>query len=271
MAGEQKDKYKKEKELLRRAITSGELSFEGRFRKLFGKLPSDPRCRLCHAPFNGFGGSFVRLVFNRRASNYNPNFCNTCFDIMKKAQFGAEGELSFLFADLRGSTNLAEGLSNAEFSQVINRFFEATIHVLVKSDAFIDKMIGDEVMALYFPGFAGAEHTRKSVEAAQEILRVTGHENPNGPWVPVGVGVHTGKAYIGTVGSQEGVTDITALGDNVNIAARLTSMAGVGEVLVSEEAAKQAKLDVSGLEQRRLELKGKSQPMLVWVLRIGPS
>lgn len=271
MTVEQNNKFKKETEILRKFITSGDLTPEGRFRKIFGKLPSKTRCKFCHAPFEGFGGSLVRFAFKKRASNFNPHYCSSCFDLFEKTKFGTEGVVSFLFADVRGSTSLAEKMSNLEFRQLLGRFYDATIEKLIKSDAIIDKMIGDEVMALYIPGFAGVDHVSKSVEAAKEILRATGHENQDGPWIPVGIGVHTGEAYVGAVGSQEGVTDITALGDNVNIASRLTSLAGAGEVLVSEEAAKQANLDVSGLEQRSLDMKGKSQQMAAYVLKVSPA
>ena len=87
-----------------------------------------------------------------------------------------------------------------------------------------------------------------------------------GPWIEVGVGVHFGTAFVGTVGSKDGATDITVLGDVPNVAARLSSAAAAGEILVSEDAYKRA--EISGaLEQRSLELKGKSQPMTVYVLK----
>ena len=75
---------------------------------------------------------------------------------------------------------------------------------------------------------------------------------------------------MGAVGSEQGLTDITALGDAPNTAARLASAAGIGEVVVSEDAAKAADLDISGLEGRNLELKGKSAPVAVHVIKIQP-
>jgi adenylate cyclase len=86
----------------------------------------------------------------------------------------------------------------------MNRFYEATINVLVEADAFIDKLVGDEVTALFIPGYAGQEHARKAVEAGQAFLRVTGYGQLEGPWVPVGVGVHTGKAWVGSIAGASG-------------------------------------------------------------------
>jgi len=163
---------------------------------------------------------------------------------------------------------MAENISATEFSALMNRFYGAATDVLIKTDAFIDKLIGDEVMAVYLPMFAGREPARLAVRAAQELLQATGHGDPDGPWMPVGVGVHTGIAFFGTVSGAEGtVSDFTALGDSVNIAARLASNAGPGEALVSDDACAAAGLDAERLERRYLELKGRSEPVGVRVIR----
>ncbi len=177
--------------------------------------------------------------------------------------------MSLLFADIRGSTTMAEGMSPSKFSQLLNRFYAVTTDVMVKSDALIDKLVGDEVIGLYLPGWAGSEHAALAVQAAQDLLRATGHGEPDGPWLPVGVGVHTGIAYVGTVSGTEGtVSDLTALGDAVNTTARLASNAATGEVLITETAYAAAGLNLEDLEQRQLELKGKSEPVNVRVIRI---
>ena len=106
------------------------------------------------------------------------------------------------------------------------------------------------------------------MQAAQELIRVsiqTGkHQRP----LPIGIGVHTGIAYVGTVSGIEGsVQDVTALGDNVNITARLASQAGAGEALISEAACTAAGVEFSTVEQRQLHLKGKTEPVSVRVLK----
>ncbi|MGB7876274.1 MAG: adenylate/guanylate cyclase domain-containing protein [Anaerolineales bacterium] len=175
-----------------------------------------------------------------------------------------------LFVDVRGSTTIAETMDAPEFSRLMNRFYEAAINVLVRADAFVDKLVGDEVTALFIPGYAGEEHARKAVNAGSDLLRVTGHGTPEGPWVPVGVGVHTGKAWVGSiVGASGQGADFTALGDNVNVAARLASNAGAGEVLISEAAVAASGMNLEELDRRQLELKGKSEPISVRVLRVS--
>ena len=152
----------------------------------------------------------------------------------------------------------------------MNRFYKVATHALIKTDALIDKLVGDEVIGLYFPGFAGESHAKLAVHGAEELLRATGHGSAHGAWLPIGVGVHTGIAYVGTVSGAEGtVTDMTALGDDVNVTARLASQAKAGEALLSEATCLAAGLaNLAHLEQRSLELKGKSQPTPVRVMRL---
>ena len=88
----------------------------------------------------------------------------------------------------------------------------------------------------------------------------------NEPWVAVGAGVPSGVVFVGTVGDGAHV-ELTALGDPVNVAARLASAAGAGEILVTLTAARAAKLTEDGLERRDLELKGKSAPTSVLVMK----
>ncbi len=176
--------------------------------------------------------------------------------------------MSMLFADIRGSTPLAEKMSASEFKRLIDRFYSETTHVLSHSQAFIDKLAGDEVSGFYLPGFVGGNYASRSVEAARKILRVTGHEGSHGPWAPVGVGINTGEAYFGTVGETDDLVELTALGDAVNVAARLASMAATGEIVLSESTVHKAAIDITHLEHRTLELKGKSEPEDVWVMTL---
>lgn len=183
---------------------------------------------------------------------------------------GTELELSMLFVDVRGSSRMAEQMTAANFSLLMNRFYKAATDVLIRTDAFIDKLVGDEVMGLYFPLFTGPNHARPAVLAAQQLLLVTGHTEEQGPWLPIGIGVHTGIAFVGTVsGAEDTVNDITALGDNVNVTARLASVAAPGEALISEAAYAAGGVDLGELEQRQLELRGRSEPISARVLRVS--
>jgi adenylate cyclase len=244
-------------------LTEGNIRWK-KFRPFFGRIPSNPRCVNCHRPFAGVGGAILRRLQGVHKSDKNPRMCNGCYSFTSQFPGGAEIELTMLFVDVRGSTTIAEKMDTLEFSRLMNRFYEAAINVLVRANAFIDKLVGDEVTALFVPGFAGEEHSRKAVQAGQSLLRVTGHEDPGGPWVPVGVGIHTGVGSI--AGARGAAADFTALGDNVNIAARLASKADQGEVIISEDTYNAAQIRNEGLEKRDLELKGKSELVSVRVL-----
>lgn len=237
-----------------------------RLRGLFSVLPSNPRCKFCHAPFEGAGAPLMRLI-GKRPSRLTPQLCRQCEAFARNIPGGAEIELTMLFADVRGSTTLAEGMNPFEYSQLINRFYVTATKVLNHKRSWVDRLVGDQVVGLFVPGFAGEEHARLGIQAAQELLEAMDYGGEGEPWLPVGVGVHTDVAFVGAVGTENGATDITVLGDAANTAARLSSNAASGEIVVSEAACRAAGLDHTGLELREMALKGKSQPIEVHVLR----
>jgi adenylate cyclase len=238
-------------------------------------IPSSPRCRLCEAPFGAPG----RLILGRYGYGpwpKNPNICGRCFQSIEGQAkrcppgggkdgeiHGAEVEVSFLFADVRGSSRLAREMPTLAFTQLMSRFYKTSTDVLITHDAIIEKFVGDEVVWLFVPVLAGADHAERAVAAATELLRATGHGAPDGPWIPLGAGVHTGVAFVGMVGPQ-GSSDFTALGDSVNIAAHLAGVAASGELLVTDAAARAAGLALDEREHRHVSLKG--HPLDVFVL-----
>jgi adenylate cyclase len=241
-------------------------------------IPSSPRCRLCKAPFAGPG----HLILKRYGFvpwERQPKICGRCFKgLQGQAQMcpgapdgqeirGGEAEISMLFADVRGSSKIARRMPAMEFTRLMNRFYRESSRVLIEGDAIIEKFVGDEIVGLFIPFMAGPSHAAHAVETAQELLRVTGHDAPEGPWVPLGSGVHTGTAFVGVVGSNN-TSEFTALGDPVNIAAHLASQAAIGEVLVTDGAAEAAGILRSGLEHRHLSLKG--HPVDAVVLSTAP-
>ena len=132
-------------------------------------------------------------------------------------------------------------------------------------DGIVDKFVGDGAVALFIPGFAGDDHAEDAVAAARALLEQTGNDGAE-PWIAIGAAVHTGACFVGAVG-QGDVTDFTALGDPVNTTARLTDLAGSGEILVSTKAAAAAGLETAGLERRTLDLRGKEQRVDAWVVQ----
>jgi adenylate cyclase len=240
-----------------------------RLRPLYLRLPAEPRCRTCYYPFEGIGGSIMRRVFGIHPSKLNPHICNLCDKFLEAHSGGTEVEVTILFADVRGSTKMAEMMKPAEFSELIKRFYQAVTRVLYESGALVEKVAGDAVTAFFTDGFSRTNPAEDAVTTGREILKATGHHLPDGPWIPVGIGIHSGIAYVGSVRSGSGANDIAVLGDTANTGARLSSLAGVGEILVSQATAASAGLNPSGIEVRHLELKGRREPVEAWVLKPG--
>ena len=253
--------------LWRTYLTTGEFAKETRQRQFFRLLPGHPRCKNCYAPFSGAGGQVVKLLYGKRPANMNPRLCNVCEVFAAEYQGGADIELTMLFVDVRGSTTLAEQMSPMVYSQLINRFYTVVTRIMVRTDALIDKIIGDQAAGMYVPGFAGSDHAKKALKAAQDIMKATGHGTAKGPWISLGAGVHTGVAFVGSLGSEDGTSDITVLGDAANTAARLSSHANIGEILISTTASKAIGLETTNFEHRVLALKGKSEQVHVSVLK----
>jgi adenylate cyclase len=141
-----------------------------------------------------------------------------------EASGGAEVEISVLFADVRGSTAIAERMLPGEFSPLLARFYGAAAGVIDEWDGIVD--VGDSAVALFIRGFAGSDHAAAAIAAARGLLERTGNGGQE-PWIPVGAALHTGRSFAGTVGEGD-ARDFMALGDAVNTAARLTGLAGGG-------------------------------------------
>jgi adenylate cyclase len=237
---------------------------ERALRGVLRRIPTGPRCKACAMPFGGVGERALRMIGKHR-SDSNPNLCNACFDFMRTHRGGAEIEVTMLFADIRGSTTLGEAMSPSAFTALLQRFYNAATEAVYAHDGGIDKFVGDEVVAMFFPLGTGVRHAAQAVSAAQDLLRATGHLDPGGPWLPVGAGVHTGTAWVGAIGDANHV-ELTALGDAVNTAARLASVAAAGEILASSDTARAAGLSPD-LPRALLDLKGKTHP--TEVVRLG--
>jgi adenylate cyclase len=226
------------------------------------------RCHLCLAPFDGVAAPLMRAI-GRGPWRRNPQYCDKCELLFSECRGGAEVELAVVYADVRGSTQLAAQMRPAEFVALMERFFIAATKILTAGGAAIDKMVGDEVVALYLPGLISdrLNYRRKAAHAAIDLLRATGHADEGVPWVPVGVSVHSGVAFVGSIGTERGTHEFAALGETMNLGARLVTAAGTGEVVISDAIWP----DVAGelkAEQRTLNLKGIEGPVVAHVVRV---
>jgi adenylate cyclase len=220
-------------------------------------LPSSPRCGMCGAPFAGPGRYVVRPL-GYRPSRKNPTLCATCVEASPPG--GMTLYTCVLFADLRGFTSRAETTDAAAVAALLRRFYGRAERVLFP-EAIIDKVVGDQVMALYLPEvqrrFTQERVPEIMVEHAFELLRAVGYGSHEGPFTEVGIGLDVGDAFVGNIG-ERAIYDFAAVGDVVNTASRLEGEALGGEILLSERVA-------AGLPRPpgiacELQLKGKSRP-----------
>lgn len=246
-------------------FSTNAFAVDKRLRRIMRRLPRDPRCKFCNTPFQGFGGTIARILFGKQRSSLNPRFCNMCEIASQEFPGGAEVEMSILFADIRGSTALSEKMTPTEFRQLINQFYTITTKAIIEEDGLVEKLAGDGLAAFWGAGFAGPEYVKRTVEVAQRLSKDLQRQN-----IPVGISVHAGVAYFGAITTADGLSNISATGEAVNLAARLASKAASGEVVISEQALQTAGIDGSDWKSRSFnDLKGISEPVQVRVLQAG--
>jgi adenylate cyclase len=252
-----------------REFLTGQSAVPAAVRRFFTSLPSGPNCKICAAPFAGPGGAVLRHVgFGRFAGN--PTICNFCItDLQRKGVQGAEIPVSLLFADIRGSTAIGERLSPTEFRAFLDHFYRISSNAVVANNGMVDKFVGDEVIGLFFRGISGDDHAAAAIRAGRTLLVRAGRADvmPTGP-IPLGAGVHTGVAFVGSTATDGVVKDFTALGDVVNTTARLAGHAASGQLIVSVEAAEAAGLDATDVERHTVDVRGRTDPVEVVTLTI---
>jgi adenylate cyclase len=221
---------------------------------------------MCWAPCEGLAAPLMRKI-GRGPWRRNPRFCDECERAFREHRGGAEVELAVLYADVRGSSQMAAQMRPAEFAALMQRFFITATKVLIGNNAMIDKMVGDEVIGIFMAGMVGPSYRRDAVQAGLDLLRATGHGDGREPWLPIGIGVHSGIAFVGSIGDDSNY-EFAALGETMNTGARLVAAAGAGELVISDTIGPDM---APGLEteRRSLTLKGIDGPVTAHVARVG--
>jgi adenylate cyclase len=248
-------------------ILSGEHPLARPFRvgrRLFALLPSPWRCKFCNAPFRGpYAGAVKRIGYS--PSRKNPQICARCIE--RAPEGGAIVSLTILFADVRGYTGLCERLAAADVHEFLQRFYRTASDALLAQEGLLGQIAGDEVMALFVPGIAGGEYKRKAVEASRSLARAVRYTDSGAGCLSVGIGIASGEEFVGNVGGG-GYKDFTAVGDVTNTAARLTSVARDGEIIVDGPTYEAVSAAYPDAHRQDLTLKGKR--LSVDAFRIPP-
>ncbi len=184
---------------------------------------------------------------------------------------GTLQEITVLFADIRGFTRMSESMDAREVVQMLNELFTAMSEVIFKAGGTVDKFIGDCIMALFGAPLASQFSADDALAAAIQMQQSAKKLNESRVALglremKIGVGLHTGPAVVGNIGSTDRV-QYTAIGDTVNVASRLVSQAGPGEIIVSEQfrnaLSRTDPLELIG----EAELKGRQNRMNIYSVR----
>lgn len=209
----------------------------------------------------------IRATFQRYVS---PTVVSQMLDNPSAVELGGHlQDVTVFFADIEDFTTLAEYIEPAELLSVLNQYHELVVEIVLSNGGTIDKFIGDAVMALYNTPLPQEDHPLRAVKTATEILAALPgfHEGlPEAFRLKINFGVHSGPAIVGNVGSPE-IMDFTAVGDTVNVAARLQSLSENGQILISEATQMQLGDRFRFQYIGPVPVKGRQRPVLVYEIR----
>jgi len=181
---------------------------------------------------------------------------------------GESRKATILFADIRGFTSMTEKATAHEIVELLNDYFEVMVNVLFEYNGTLDKYVGDEVMALFGVPVDHPESTLSAVQCAvdmQQALTEFNHTRAaeNLPPVYVGIGINTGEVIYGAIGSSK-TLQYTVIGDAVNTASRLCSLAKPNEIICSKATMKQVKHRIDAVELPKVRVKGKDEELTIY-------
>src|SRR5262245_23841996 len=214
--------------------------------------PLAANCAVCGIPLVGLAAVFLRWRGIRRSPR-NPNCCTQCGAHLEE---GRLVEMTVVFADLSSFTEMTGRLGATTTYSVVDEFLRLASNTLMSHGAFIDKYIGDAVMAFFNVPIKRADHAPAAVAAAarlQELL--PGLSERLGVPLRASIGIASGFARVGRLGSDD-IRDYTAIGDAVNQAARLQAQARATEIVVSQDVYREVASAYPGVSAESLALKG---------------
>jgi adenylate cyclase len=178
---------------------------------------------------------------------------------------GAMSEVTMLFSDIRGFTEMSESRAPQEIVNLLNEYFELMVDVLFKYEGTLDKFVGDEIVALFGAPVPMPKAELKAVECALDMMKALKEFNrlrlaEGQQEIRIGIGINTGMVVTGAIGSSRAL-QYTAIGDAVNTASRLCSIAKSGEVILSEATYEKVKHDVAVVPLQPVRVKGKSEEL----------
>jgi adenylate cyclase len=186
---------------------------------------------------------------------------------------GEKRPVAVLFSDIRGFTALSESMSPHEMATLLTEYFTEMVECVFRHGGMLDKFIGDAVMAQWGAPLGNVDDADRAMRAAMEMMEALAMLNARWrgqgrPTLEIGIGLNYGEAFAGNIGSERRL-EFTVIGDTVNTASRLCSAAGAGEILLSDEMRRALTTPPPLAECPPMELKGKSQPVPIYRVRLG--
>lgn len=181
---------------------------------------------------------------------------------------GIRRDVTLVFVDIRGFTTLSEQIEPEEVIQILNEYLDLCTQAVFEFEGTLDKFIGDGVMAIFGAPVSQEDHAQRAIRSALRMKEKAGElaerlEREYGRSVQFGVGINSGPAVIGNIGSEDRL-DYTAIGDNVNLAARLESVAKPGQVLISSHTYEKVRDDFKVTPLEEIKVKGKEKPVMIY-------
>lgn len=202
----------------------------------------------------------LKSVFSRYLS---PEVLNQVLTGPRPELAGKRETITVLIADLRGFTTFAENRAPEEVVKILNTHLTLMTDLIFSYGGTLDKFLGDAVMAFFGAPLGQRDHAKRAIKAGLEILKVFSGDDQ---YLPVGIGISTGEAMVGNIGGGKRL-EYTAIGDTVNIAARLQELAGPGEIWATSGAFSSEEEERLAQEWRVIKLRGRESPVRVGIIK----
>jgi class 3 adenylate cyclase len=200
---------------------------------------------------------------------FSPNILKKIKEKEILTKHAREEEVTVMFADIRGFTSMSEKMNAQDVVTLLNTYFNKMVNIILQNDGTIDKFIGDAIFLFWGFPIKHKNDTLLAVltgMAMQEEVKSMKKKKMLPPGFSIGIGIHRGKAVLGNIGSSERI-EFTAVGDTVNVTARLTKIAPPGEIIVSGEVYKDIFYDLEVDPFGKRVLDGKSKEVLTYTVR----
>ncbi|MBI4500707.1 MAG: FHA domain-containing protein [Gemmatimonadetes bacterium] len=213
------------------------------------------------------------VVLSNFQRYFSPNLIQTIADQQGSGKLkGEKKPVVIFFSDIRGFTSMSETMVPDDIANLLTEYFTEMVEIVFAHGGTLDKFMGDAIMALWGAPITSGDDPDKAMQAALDMMRVLGELNKK--WaeqgkreVKIGIGINFGEVFAGNIGSDQRL-EYTVIGDAVNVASRLCSKAGPGEIVISEPFYKALKKPPKVEASEPLALKNKAQPVPAYRVKL---